>query len=300
MASPARWTRVEQANPATCDSTRYNSRRLADNAQSKVPAMIAIKTMLDRTKGWFRRGRVRGTSRLELTSEGFVLVKGDQSEPCMTVNWADVRSIRAYKYDAFCYDIICLAFQVAENSWYPICEDDQGFDAVRREMERRFPDIPSTWFCDIAVPAFAPNHTVLHPFDQEQYSRQVAERKAATRPVKPALLSRWDVICMISGIVAVAILYGSGHRILLVAAAGNLVLTSLAGMAIRRYYDIHDPSRMLIDIVLRCCPSEQGTAIVESMMNKSYARAVPLCVRIPHLCMQLGNFVFLLVAIAVR
>jgi hypothetical protein len=36
------------------------------------------------------------------------------------------------------------------------------------------------------------------------------------------------------------------------------------------------------------------------LMNKGHSRAVPLCVRIPHLCTQLSNFVFLLVAIAVR
>ena len=154
--------------------------------------MRLAKTFIIRARDRLSTRDARATARLELTDDGFVLLQEGQSEPCMSLNWSDIRSIRTYKFDAFSYDVICLAFQVAENPWLEICEDDQGFDAVRQEMERRFPDIPRTWLWDVAVPAFAPNHTVLYPFDQEQYSRQLAERQAAARAVKPDLLSRWD------------------------------------------------------------------------------------------------------------
>jgi len=79
----------------------------------------------------------------------------------ISVRWSTVRTIATYKWDLWSYDDICLAFQVAEDSWAEVSEDEPGFRELVVEVERRYPSVPRDWFNSVVHPAFETNYRVL-------------------------------------------------------------------------------------------------------------------------------------------
>lgn len=77
------------------------------------------------------------------------------------VRWSTVLAIATYKRDLFCHDDICLAFKLSDDCWFEVSEEDQGFQSLVEEVERRFPDVPRRWFHEVMFPAFATNYRVL-------------------------------------------------------------------------------------------------------------------------------------------
>ncbi len=247
---------------------------------------------------WRRRaGRKRCCSeaRLALRDEGFDVFEPDREDPVASVIWRDVRSIRTYKWDVFAYDIICLAFESNKGSWAVITEKDEGFAAVRQEMEARFPEIPDTWFWDVAVPAFATNNTLLYPHDELSYQRQIAEQRAAQPSPKPDSLSLGDGLSAICGAFAFGLLYGVGHPILVVAAAVVTALTVLGGIGIRRMYHVQDVPDWFRQIVVRNVSPEKVREVVDHLLRNSYVRVVPSWVRSGYLIVKLSNPVLLII-----
>jgi hypothetical protein len=106
-----------------------------------------------------RRENEKLYGRLVLDEGGFHLVKDEHRKAAVT--WDDVRTIHTYKRDFFAYDMICLAFEVAEGEWVEIWESMVDFELVDKEMCERFPGVPRDWFGQVMQPPFAPNDRVL-------------------------------------------------------------------------------------------------------------------------------------------
>ena len=109
-------------------------------------------------------------ARLDSDASGFTIVpaKGES----LRVRWDDVREIRTYKLDLWCYDEICVGLRLAddgttsgEGQWVEVTETDKGFRPFCECMERRFPAIPSGWDWTVDMPPFAPCEAVLYRDD---------------------------------------------------------------------------------------------------------------------------------------
>jgi hypothetical protein len=98
---------------------------------------------------------------------GFVISDTMSGTGRTTIQWDDVRAVRAFKRDLFAYDMICLAFQLPDKSWVEICERSEGFVAVMEEMGRILPGISENWYYEIMIPAFATMDTLLYRQDDE-------------------------------------------------------------------------------------------------------------------------------------
>lgn len=148
------------------DQSGDSERLIIDPAWGGEP--LAIETagmgrsiLAEWTKGklkWLRGEKVRCTA----DSHGFSNVDTEADAVIATVSWNDVKAIRTYKRDLFCYDMICLAFQLADKSWIELWEESDGFLEVGQAMRRVFPDVPDKWYQDVMLPAFATNETLLH------------------------------------------------------------------------------------------------------------------------------------------
>jgi hypothetical protein len=77
------------------------------------------------------------------------------------VDWEAVRAVAVYKRDLYVYDNICLAFKLSDDSWVEVSEEEPGFSALAKAVERRFPTVPRDWFRQAMFPAFATNYSVL-------------------------------------------------------------------------------------------------------------------------------------------
>ncbi len=97
--------------------------------------------------------------RLNLTEDGFRLDKHGRCE--YVVRWNDVRVIRTYKQDHWCYDEIMLAFEIGEDTWVEASESMPGFKTVVSRMERMFAGISKDWYKVVMVPPFEANLRTL-------------------------------------------------------------------------------------------------------------------------------------------
>ena len=78
------------------------------------------------------------------------------------IDWTSVLEVFAYKEDRFTFDGICLGFRVnADGTYWIICEDFTGYQALLDELNRRYDGIRTDWFPEVAFPPFATNRTTL-------------------------------------------------------------------------------------------------------------------------------------------
>lgn len=92
--------------------------------------------------------------------QGFLITKEGSSD--VRGEWADIREIFAYKTDFWSYDEICigLRFDQSGNHW-EVAESCRGYREFLDELARRFPNMRTDWFAEVAYPAFAVNRTTL-------------------------------------------------------------------------------------------------------------------------------------------
>jgi len=102
--------------------------------------------------------------RLELQDGGFHLVQGGVR--LSTVNWQDVRMVRAFKRDLWSHDMICLAFEVGDDEWIEIWECMVDFLIVCEKMKTMLAGVPDDWYQDMMLPPFALNLRVLWQRDR--------------------------------------------------------------------------------------------------------------------------------------
>jgi hypothetical protein len=96
---------------------------------------------------------------IRLDAEGFTIIS-DEKTP-VSVRWIEVREIIASKHDLFSVDEIGFEFCIGDAGSYVWAgEDDDGFAALRSEVESRF-GIDPAWFGKIAPPPFAENRATL-------------------------------------------------------------------------------------------------------------------------------------------
>jgi hypothetical protein len=106
---------------------------------------------------------------VRLDDNGFVVVLKEEVKG--RVLWASVVEIYAFKRDFFAIDEICLGFRCDETGFDEWAgEEDIGYAALQKEVERRFSGIRTDWFQEVAVPAFQMNRTTLWgvPFIEKQ------------------------------------------------------------------------------------------------------------------------------------
>lgn len=97
---------------------------------------------------------------ITLTDVGVVVRDAAGTETA--VRWDQVRGIAAYKRDLFTVDEMWLAFRLhGTDEWVHVSEEDEGFDALLKEIERRCPDRNLDWWYQTAVPAFAHCWTIV-------------------------------------------------------------------------------------------------------------------------------------------
>jgi hypothetical protein len=114
---------------------------------------------LETLRRWFKKTPAR-TPWIALAPHGFSVL--DVPTPLFEVAWADVREIVAYKEDLFSYDEICLGFRTdAAANYWRLTEEFSNYKILLLELERRFPDIRTDWFHEVAYPEFATNWTTL-------------------------------------------------------------------------------------------------------------------------------------------
>jgi hypothetical protein len=246
--------------------------------------------------GGLKKDSSRGSVRLELMEHGFRMLRTGELEPIASIRWDQVLAIRAYKLDLITTDCVCLAFQIAEDTWWEINEEDEGFDAVREQMGKRFPGIPAMWFMDLACPAFIANPTVLYP----QYEKLYQEPETAS-PVGRTwsdVLSRGDLVAALAGVVAFLLLWGTGHPGLLVLAALSAGATITAAAAVRKQYDVHDPPAMLLKL-LQKQPDGLREAI-DFICRRAYARVVPRRIRAALIVLRLCIAMLLIGGLFIR
>lgn len=92
---------------------------------------------------------------------GFSIHRGQQ---VAHVDWSNVVEICAYKVDLFGYDEICIDIRVdGTEHFYWVSEEDKGYREFLVELERRYSGIrpESSWWSEVAFPAFVENRTTL-------------------------------------------------------------------------------------------------------------------------------------------
>jgi len=214
--------------------------------------------------------------RIGLRSDGFELRVAREAAPVATVRWAEIQSIRAYKLDRWVHDVICLAFQIGPDHWVEISEQDESLSQVCNEMAARFPEIPPGWLCDIAVPAFEFNDTVLYPFDAKAYAAQLKAR--ADRRSPPDSLSMWDHVLLSCGTASALILIAAGRSLATIVPLLTALATVVLGIGLRRKYDVHTVSQQLVDSAWRKWSLRRGDA---RYLTGSLARiSTVLCPRV--------------------
>ncbi len=100
-------------------------------------------------------GREKTPPEITATPTGF-------SVGAVSVSWASIASIKAFKLDLLTYDMICFSVEVDGHDRYiQLSEEWPGFKAVADELESRFA-FPAGWWDSVAQPAFKTNEIVLY------------------------------------------------------------------------------------------------------------------------------------------
>lgn len=113
--------------------------------------------------GWFRRHkapRKRVPTRIAVDDTGVTLFAG--MDATARFEWRQVAAIRAWKWDLFTTDCICLGFDL-EDGETTVCvqEELDGYTNLVEEMERRCAGFKPGWWQAVAFPAFETNMTTV-------------------------------------------------------------------------------------------------------------------------------------------
>lgn len=91
-----------------------------------------------------------------------LLIEEDKKE----IEWADIKTIYAYKIDNYTEDEICLNVNCDNDISFTISEEIAGWYIFLEKMSIQFPSIDKNWSLEIASPAFETNLTLL--FEREK------------------------------------------------------------------------------------------------------------------------------------
>lgn len=123
----------------------------------------------------WNRGKLRWLDgkkiRCIANGDSFSILQVDTAALIARVRWDDVRAIRTYKRDLFCYDMICLGFQLPDKSWIELWEESDGFLDVAERMRDHFPSVPEKWYSDVMMPPFVTSDTFLYRRDDQNGER---------------------------------------------------------------------------------------------------------------------------------
>lgn len=103
-------------------------------------------------------------AQLRITANGFSVL-GRDSGSSVSIEWADVREILAFKRDFITSDEVCLAFRNCDG-WVEISESDDGFAQILAELKRNFPSVPDGWYTEVMLPPFETCEQVLFRSEQ--------------------------------------------------------------------------------------------------------------------------------------
>ena len=121
--------------------------------------------MLSRLRAIFRRPPSTSPN-VEATETGFVL--RDAAGGLLSVEWARVRRVVAYKRDLFATDCIVLAFELDPTAAVTeVSEEWPGFSTLFAGMEAALGVSPA-WYLEIMTPVFEPTPRILYVRAQSQ------------------------------------------------------------------------------------------------------------------------------------
>lgn len=134
----------------------------------KISAVLAACAAASR---WFGKNSMpsgtKTTFRIILADDGFALGGGKEE---VTVDFWDVRMIRAQKIDLWGFDEIRVVFECEMTGPVEVSEGWPGFRELMARVSSRFVGADPDWFSKVAYPAFAPCPTVIWRNDAGQAS----------------------------------------------------------------------------------------------------------------------------------
>lgn len=77
------------------------------------------------------------------------------------IKWSDISTILGYKKDLLTIDTICVDI-IYNKSSLTVCEETPGWFQFVTKLKKQFPNIPSDWDTEIALPAFERKLTLLY------------------------------------------------------------------------------------------------------------------------------------------
>jgi hypothetical protein len=101
---------------------------------------------------------------ISLEATGFAVSKiGPPSTTLISVAWADIIRVIAFKRDWLTIDCICLAIVSEDGTTTEVNEDMTGWEAFTEELPKHLPGTvtKANWFGQVAFPAFATNETQI-------------------------------------------------------------------------------------------------------------------------------------------
>jgi hypothetical protein len=122
-----------------------------------------ISGILRRALGIFRESKSKEKRRygtIVVTSDGFAVYK-KRGVMVGQVRWEDVFEIVAFKRNLFVVDLVCFAFNTADQS-FEVNEDMEGFPKLEERLRERFPTFDAKWWEKVIKPAFATNMTTIY------------------------------------------------------------------------------------------------------------------------------------------
>ncbi|HVX86945.1 MAG TPA: hypothetical protein VH253_19330 [Phycisphaerae bacterium] len=111
--------------------------------------------------GWHRRKVLVQRDQLRRVRRKIVIDAEGFHAQGMSVAWAALDAVWAYKRDLFAYDEICVLFHHGAGQALEVGEHDEGFMDLLKEMERRLEGLPARWYTDIMFPPFSTEERVL-------------------------------------------------------------------------------------------------------------------------------------------
>jgi hypothetical protein len=123
---------------------------------------------------------------ISLDAAGFTISQVKRaSVPALSIAWADVLRVTAFKCDLFTVDCICMAITAKDETVLEVNEDMVGWEAFTEALPNFLPgSIPWTHcFYQVAFPAFATNETAV-------FTRESPPRGGEVSDGRPPLSTR--------------------------------------------------------------------------------------------------------------
>jgi hypothetical protein len=124
--------------------------------------VLARRTVTRLLKQTGRDPRMREHSKYGIVSADGERLRVETRDGRVELPWKEVAEVHAFKRDIFTADLICLAF-IGEDTQSPIeiHEDMAGYYDLLQTLPDRLPGLTSTWFLEVAFPAFEMNHQTI-------------------------------------------------------------------------------------------------------------------------------------------